>query len=451
MPKAFSKSSLAWTFVSLFFYTGEAAQKLPSNNPQQQEELKVWEQSESRKIFGQARRFQLESELIEALKLYSEILEFFPDTDVWPLACIQLSDIYLQRKNIPASEKVLRRLISYRSRHGLTQDKDTLFAQWSFFEKLKRIDDLIIWLDKRNEQEKQFLRDSTTLNNRVMNLARNEDLISHPQLQQLFTALGFTNPLQQVVSLLDHPDFLFSKSRLQHLLNLCLTQVNLEMLRKVVTHMQNAGWAESAHQIFLTHQKHPKADTWKRLWVQLLINSQMWIPLDDLLKNLPQKDWSREILLSSIGQGKWDRAFIEFKTMENWIFSSLSSDDLEKFALGITQDSNQNSLLNEFLSMIPKGSKKDFLIASITTDKTEKVKLLQALKQDSVFDKKAILELAKFHQKERQFDEIKALFEELKQKDPESSELKELKLILDTLHSLQKASTSDKKTSSQAK
>lgn len=440
MPKALSKYSLILTFVFSTCSMNGSTASVSSDNLHQQ---KVWEQSESRKIFGQARRHQLESEIIEALKLYSEILEFFPDTDVWPLACIQLSDIYLQRKNIAASEKVLKRLISYRSRHGLIQDEETLMAQWSFFEKLRKTDDLILWLDKRNEQEKKHLRNSATLQNRILDFARNEELISHEQLRQLFSALEYEKPLQKVVTLLDDPDFLFSESRLKELMNLCILQGNLELLRKVVINMQAAGWAESAHQIFKTHQNNPKAESWKRLWVQLLIESQMWSPLEEILKGLPQKDWSREILLSSIGQGKWDRAFLEFKAMEKWIFSSLNLEDLEKFAMGIMQDPNQKSLLDEFLSMIPEGSKKDFLISSITTDNNQKIKLLEKLKKDSVFDKKAILELAKHYQKERQFDKIKLLFDELQQKDSESSEFKELKLILDTLHSLQKPSTSD--------
>lgn len=446
MPRAFSKSSLILTFLSLLITFSEAAQEVPSSNLHAQGNISIWEQSESRKIFGQARRLQLESDIIEALKLYSEILEFFPDTDVWPLACIQLSDIYLQRKNISASEKVLKRLISYRSRQGLVQDGDTLLAQWSFFEKLKRIDDLIIWIHKRNEEEKLRLKDSEALKIRVLELARNEELVSHAQLQQLFSAMGYTKPLEKTIGLLENPDFLFSENRLKELMNLCLLEESLSLLRKVVTRMQKAGWAESAHEIFKAHQTHPKSESWKRLWIQLLIDGQMWEPVDELLKDLPQKDWSREILLSSIGQGKWDRAFLEFKSMEEWIFSSLSIEDLEKFALGIMQDANQKSLLDEFLAMIPEGSKKNFLISGITTDKDKKIDLLEQLKQDSVYDKKAILELAKHYQKERKFDKIKELFGELQQKAPESNEFKELKLILDTLSSLQKATESENDT-----
>jgi len=404
----------------------------------QTSEQVTWEQSESRKIFGEARRFQIQSNLIEALKLYSEILEFFPNTDVWPLACIELSDIYLHRKNINASEKVLKRLLSARSAKGLVQDEHTLLAQWDFFEQLGRINDLIIWADKRNADEKLILREASTLTQRLHKLARNEKLANLTELEQLFTAIGYQKSLHGLIALMDHPDFLFPEKRMQELMIKSISINDHNLLRRIVMTMQKAGWAKTSHQVFLDYRDHPQKSSWQRLWIQLLIDAHMWEEVTKQLENLPAQDWSREILLTSIGQGKWEEAFVKIQQLEKWIFSSLIFEDLVALAKGLQQNTLSQNLYQDFLKMMPMGGKKDLLLATLSKNVEEKTALLHKLKLDPYYYQKATLELGKIFQKGRETDKILQLYNELQEKHPDSQESKELKLILDTLKSLEK-------------
>jgi len=397
-----------------------------------------WEQAESRKIFGEARRYQLESKLIDALKLYSEILEFFPNTDVWPLTCIQISELYLEQKNFTASQKVLKRLLSYRSAQGLAQDENALLAQWDFFKKLNKIDDLILWLEKRNELEKKILNTSNILEKRLQDIARNLESTNLTDLKRLFLALGSLNPLQSMIGLMDDPNFLYSEQKMVELMQMSMAATDLNILRRIVFTMQKAGWAKAAHLAFLSQQHHPESNSWQRLWVQLLLEARLWPEAEALLKDLPQKDWAREFLLSSIGQSNWEQAFLRFKEMENWIFSSLTLEDTLTLAKGLSQNPNHSHLYHDFLNIIPEGSKKDLLLATLSQNQEEKIQLLEKVKKDSYYEKKASLELGKIYQRNRDLDKIQILYESVQQKYPDCSEAKELDLILKTLKSLQK-------------
>jgi hypothetical protein len=395
-----------------------------------------WDESESLKLYLQGQKEIQLGRPKEALMNFSEILEFFPLTESWPLACIEIAKIYRLNKNFHAAQNVLQRLSAHQS-HYRTINTDVLFAQWDFLYQSEQIPNLLRWLDGRSEEEKKLFRLDPRIEEHF-NAMTQDPKYSMEDILQLWNRLGHPSPLQSMFELINKNNgYLLNKQQSGVFLHHCLLAEKLNLIAAISRMMGKNGWADEAQLQFLAHRDDPNSQQWKGVWLRFLLNHQLY---QEALALIPRGDenYAAEEALAWIGLKNWDRAAQNIIRHSDWITSSLPYEDLLKLAKGLSLQPQYHLLLEDMFAAL-KPPLKNMLKTEIMPRGAARVQSLTNIyKNDSFFGPRAAMLLGESFHSQRKLNDLIELHQTLILRFPaEKSIANEIQTAIATLQSLQ--------------
>lgn len=391
-----------------------------------------WENKTSQDLYLSALKKIKEGQTSIAIRELSEILEFFPRTKHWPLACIKLSDLYLQQKNSKISEDLLKRL-THSASFNNELNEESLLAQWDFFSKQGRYKKLNEWLNNRSDAEKTLLKKSQPMSERLISMIKNAPLT---QMVSTYRYLGFEDPLSNIIDRVEKEKFILKKTQLQLILNESILLENVTLIARCARLMAKAGWHKEANEVFNKHASE-KPPLFLQSWVNLLMNGKLWSSALNVIDQYQNQDFQKEKVLAFCGMEKWQEAYNIIIDSKKWIFHSLSVEDISEVINGLEDQKVTTELKKNLISQIPDGEKKNIIIALLenTPDKRENL-FKSVIENSSLYSDLAYAELGKIYFKLRQLKNLQGIARELGENHPNSKYRKEVDSWVRTLTSI---------------
>ncbi|MBF0199596.1 MAG: hypothetical protein HQL32_17905 [Planctomycetes bacterium] len=378
-----------------------------------------WEQTQSKLLFEKANLLEKEGKLEDAIQEYSEIIEFFPRTEHWAMACIRLSGLHLFRKNIEASEELLERLIQSKSNKGDTKI-DILMAQWDFFFKLSRFSSLLQWMQQRSDEEKKALRLSPLFTKYITKLAKKEE-VDIQIILGLYKAAKFESPIEQTLRLNETNEFLFNEKQMGFLLKEAMVECQSKLISQACRNMMTSGWHINIHKVFLQNKDNPQKSKWVPTWLNALIEGKMWSQAAELLKELPTKEYLKENYLVFTGLEDWEKAYALLKEADDWVYSVLSFQDLNLLMRGLHAQEYNRFKAKEIIEQIPQEGKKLLLVAEYENkDEAKEPLYKEVIAKHTVYAEIAFEKLAAMYFKQAKQKELGELSKEIEKQAPNS-------------------------------
>jgi tetratricopeptide (TPR) repeat protein len=398
-------------------------------------EVTVWEQKESQKIFEKAGRLEEQGQLEDAVKEYSEILEFFPDTTPWREACIRLSDLYLKTRREDQSQLVLARLRREdKSKTSDLEDK-VLIAHVQNFVNREAYGEMKTWLLERSPKERQILRGSESLIPLWAQLQVRSGL--EPKvILELWSLLGHQHPVKALVSLGREKDLPFTKDLLSFLHLKVIEMGEIETLRSITGRMVRDGWGKIVHGHFKACGK--KADPWKSLWLHAMISGRLH---EEALEVLDTMEDSQDRIVERIGVlvglERYEDGFHLLRANASWLENALTLYQFEALLEGIMSLPQAQLYREQFFEVLKEGGRKELLLSKSVLKGEEREKKLRELSlKDDFYGPSAALNLGEILAEEGRLEELKAWVEIVAERFPGSEVLAELKKKLGILSSL---------------
>lgn len=281
-------------------------------------------------IFKRAKAHLENREDREAIREFSEIVEFFPSSSHWALSCIELSRLHLKANQTLASQRMLERLVSRQRETDQAPRPDVLLAQWDVLTQMKRFDDLLLWTRARSQEELRVLRTSSGFRQRWSVLLKEE--VGTLRLRLVWIALGFRKPLEVLLQWSRE-----DQAPLPQEIHLLVLRRGLEnqdpnRVRLALDSIRSTSAVELAHQLFL-EQEDPEG-RWTNTWADLLLDSRRFEEALVIL-NQDRDDHATRVMKALLGLGQWEKALNLLRAKDPWLAPSLSFEDLQRLSLGI--------------------------------------------------------------------------------------------------------------------
>ena len=395
--------------------------------------------AESERLYQTAQRYLDQGDSKKALIELSEILEFFPHTESWPLACLELSKIYCLDKNFHSAQLILKRLTD-QPHYNESLHVEILFAQWDFYSTAEKFKDLWKWIEKLSPEEKKQLRLDQRSGERFIRMIT-DNKIHLNELLDLWNKLEHPSPLNALNELISKNDgYLFNKQQSGIFLDHCLSAEKIDLIESTSRFMGQNGWSEEAQRQFLAHQSDPNSELWKGVWLRFLIQHQLYQQAFDLIPK-DNDSYTTELCLALIGLKNWDRSAQIIISNADWISASIPYAEMLKCAQGLASQNQYRLLLSNFLKCLKIPLQKMLETEILPSGESRIKNLSQILADDSVYGPRAGLLLAKAYLSERDLVQLIHLKEQLHLKYPSlKSTIDEVQTSIDTLQSLLRVS-----------
>ena len=397
------------------------------------------DQAESKIIYQRAKKVLEQGESKKAVLEFSEILEFFPNTESWPLACLSLTAIYRLDKNIHSAQVVLNRLTA----HPIFSQSfrlEILFVRWDFLSLPEQFQDLSKFLNELSVDEKKQLRVDQRTKERFIHMIQ-EDKILLNNIIALWSKLDHPSPLHAMSELLSRDaGFLFNKQQSGLLLDCCLQEKKTDLIESISLAMGQNGWADQAQRQFVARQADPENSIWRGIWLRFLIQHQLYSQALELIP-INNDNYSTELCLTHIGLKNWDRAAQIVIAQADWISSAIPYDEMLKCTQGLASQSQYRLLLDDFLKILRAPLQKMLKTEILPSNRERLEKCSQIFAEDSVYGPRAGLLLAKMHLAQRDLTALIKLKDIVGQRYPSANHLIiEVQTSIGILQALQKDS-----------
>lgn len=395
----------------------------------------AWEEKESKAILEVARRFEGQGRLEEAVKEYSEILEFFPDTKPWREACIRLSDLYLKTRREEQSRLVLARL--KRRADQKTEDlvEDVLIAHVQNFINREAYKEMGLWLKERSEKERERLRGSEDLIALWAQLQQRSDL-GPEEILNLWSQFGHQRPIKGLVEMARKEDIPLSKEFLLLLHREVIKLEDVDTLSSVTSRMIQSGWGKSAHAQF--KESGDKANALKSLWLQSMISGRLFEEALEVLDTMEDsKDRIVERMGVLIGLKRFEQGFHLLRANSSWLENALTMEQFGALLEGVLALPQGPLYGEQFLEALKEGGKRDLLQARwMLQGKEKELKLRKIAENDDFYGSQAAGDLGEILSEEGRLTELREWEVLISKRFPDSPELKELRKRVETLSDL---------------
>ena len=408
-----------------------------------------WDETESLKIFELAQKLLAQENTKGALREFSEIVEFFPNTSIWPKACLQVYYIHLNNMHSDSAKQVLTRLIE-KSNLPANLTMELLFAQWDFYQQNKDHAQLNDWIAKRSSEEKKKLRTSPDFIQRFKQSLKDPS-ISTLHLIQLWVNLEPPRPMESFIHL-HQPEkgFTFSREQMNVLLTKLLTEFTIgssnDLISRIMNIMGQNGWGPDAHQCFLNSPQHPEL---YQMWIRFLLKHQLFSEalstIDRAIANatsetkpLTKHDLSLEIIEANIGLLQWNEVATAVKNEGSWIFSALSYPMALQLMKGLHQKVHLKLQVEDVYLLMNPELRNMIQVELEEHDETREKKLLELLANHSLYGVRSAELLNTMYVVQRDQNKLSALLQKLEQSHPQAkTTLSAIKKSIHTLKELQ--------------
>jgi|SaaInlStandDraft_1057018.scaffolds.fasta_scaffold06755_2 hypothetical protein len=395
----------------------------------------AWEQKESRKIFEMARLLEKQGQLEEAVKEYSEVLEFFPETELWGEACIRLSDLYLKTRREEQSQLVLGRLRRSAKKEKEDLGEDVLIAYVQNFVNREVYEEMKAWLVERSEHEKQVLRASSSLVP-LWTQVQERSGLGPKALMELWQELGHQKPLRALIDLGREKDVPFSKELLAHLHIKAMEEGDVEALRSIVLRMVADGWGKVVHEQF--KKVGQQADDWKSLWLHGMISGRLHQEALEVLDGMEDsQDRVIERMGVLIGLRRFEEGLHLLRSNANWLENALTFSRFEALLEGVLALPQGHLYREQFFEVLGEGGRKELLLARrVLRGKEKETKLESIALKDDFYGPMAAGDLGRLLAEEGRLEELRGWRDKVKERFPNSEELGELNQRVEILSGL---------------
>ena len=420
------------------------------------EESLNWEESESGKIFGLAQKHLAQENSKDALREFSEILEFFPNSSLWPKTCLQIFYIHLGNSHHDTAQQVLTRLLE-KEHLPPELNMELLFAQWDFFHQIKDESRLNAWLIKRSPEEKKKLRTSSAFIQRFKQSLR-DPTTPLLKLLQLWVSLKPPRPMESFI-LLHQPEkgFAFRRDQvnalLTKLLNDSSSRPSIDLISQVMNIMGKNGWASDAHQCFLQTQRQPELS---KIWVRFLLKHQLYSEATETIlttaptgaqnetKKPHKQDFSLEIIEANIGLQLWNEAAAAVKNQGSWVFSALPYPMTLQLFKGLYGQAHLQIQIEDLYQMLNPNLRAMVQVELEERQEKRESQLLELLEKGSLYGLRAAELLNTMYVTQRDQKKLSTLLKKLQKSHPNAKTIHSvIEKSIRTLNQLQPSRPSE--------
>jgi tetratricopeptide (TPR) repeat protein len=407
----------------------------------QPEEGTDWEERESAQLYNVAKQHHQHGDLQAAIKDYSEILEFFPNTTSWQIACIELCNIYLETNNTKACQGILERL-SHKRTDGDGMPPLMLMAHWDFFVESKDIAQLKSWLQQRKQSELKSLRINDAWKARFKKLLRQNNF-SHQQLIDVWWLMGHPSPLDALLQMAEASQgLLLSKSLCLTLLSRTLLGEQAQALERTLNLMGVNGWAKSVkvglHNHLDTHGITLTKLKWKSTWLRFCIKHHLYGEAQDLLNTLDPQQHLSERFICATHLNHLNEAANLLIDSPPWLKTALPYEEMLTLCRRLGKEPFLKPLLPKCLEVL-KPQLRDIIEADLTSPGPHrKQRLNKIITEGDLYGPRAALVLGKELGRERDHQALGDLIKKVEQHYPTAIEtINQLEQLSKTLNTLQ--------------
>lgn len=396
---------------------------------------KKWLNEQSEQLYKKGYAFEKKGETIEAIKEYSEVLEFFPNTIHWPIVCLRMSKLFLEKNNIQDSELVLNRLKTH-SEYAEKFHNEIFAAEFNFYAKRKLFGELLQWLDKKEDLSINKFKDSEVNQKNLRELCFMPEF-SLDLLYQIHKKLNVDKAIQKTLSFVVEKLLVLESKLAQTLLEKSLKNKEIGDVLLCVTLMQKQAYFKEIHESFKVFSVKDLQESSLNAWIKTLQKGKMWNELEELLVQLDGEQYAIDLYLTYVGLGKWLNAYKIVHKNHKWIFSSLNYEQVLELLRSLSKDKFSKALSDELFSLIKNKEMKAMLKSELETDVDKKAEMIEhVIKSNSLYAEKAHLLLAQHYFVKRNEDGLDRVYNLLIKSYPKSKYKVEIEGKIQTLNAM---------------